>query len=183
MAVIIGLGAMGAMGSSCAVDEVPPGTRTIERSSSQAPTSDFVCQCPNEPIVAGPEAQSQVQAQIVGPCQNVCGVCGDGVCNANESPSNCAVDCPTSACGNGICESGESSSSCPSDCGPPPTVCGNGVCESGESAATCATDCGLHHLCGNGICDAGEHTSCPLDCGGCVVFPCPNEPIASPEAE
>ena len=179
--VIIGLGAIGA---SCTVEPAPSGTSVGEpQTSTPESTSDFICQCPNEPIIAGPEAFAELQAQVLGPCQNICGVCGDGTCNANESPFNCPVDCPASACGNGVCESGESPSSCPSDCGPPPPVCGNGQCESGESSASCPSDCGSPHQCGNHVCDPGERISCPSDCGVCIVQPCPNEPIAAPATE
>lgn len=53
---------------------------------------------------------------------------------------------PPSVCGNKICESDESSENCVADCGPPPpppdSVCGNKVCQPGESTENCPTDCG-----------------------------------------
>lgn len=59
------------------------------------------------------------------PC---CPVCGDGVCNGDESGCNCPVDCGTAqacteivpVCGNGTCETGatngERHESCAADC-------------------------------------------------------------------
>jgi hypothetical protein len=48
--------------------------------------------------------------------------CGDGICvgNAGEMCNSCATDCKTMsiACGNGACEAGESPN-CYADCGPP----------------------------------------------------------------
>jgi len=69
-------------------------------------------------------------------------VCGDGVCNGNETYGNCKKDC---TCGNGICDGkakGEDCSTCPKDCA---TVyqftCGDGVCNVGETCLTCPQDC------------------------------------------
>ena len=47
-------------------------------------------------------------------------VCGDNICNGNETTLSCPVDCPSSVCGDGICNASETSYSCPSDC---PLVC------------------------------------------------------------
>lgn len=82
-------------------------------------------------------------------------VCGDGVCEGDESPITCSEDCGT--CGNGICDPLEQAATCPQDC----TGCGNGVCDGGETPSTCPADC----TCGNGVCDAAENsTNCPQDC-------------------
>jgi hypothetical protein len=63
-------------------------------------------------------------------------VCGDGVCDAGE---DCAPDClPPGVCGNLVCEWDESFTTCSDDC---PTVCGDGLCE-GEEPFFCTTDCG-----------------------------------------
>lgn len=49
---------------------------------------------------------------------------------------------PTAVCGNEICEAGETASNCIQDCPSAPTaVCGNNVCEAGETAANCRQDC------------------------------------------
>ena len=45
------------------------------------------------------------------------GFCGDGICNATETCSNCSTDC----------------GQCP--------FCGDGICNNGETCATCSTDC------------------------------------------
>jgi hypothetical protein len=91
--------------------------------------------------------------------------CGNGICEAGETPQNCSIDCvniPT--CGNGICESGENTQNCSIDCRFPPT-CGNGICESGESPSNCSIDCGGNPTCGNGICESGETPqNCSIDC-------------------
>ncbi len=115
------------------------------------PTSDVLqCFCPLEPIIAGPNAQAQLAAQVPQICQDLCGVCGDGFCSQNE-PFNCPSDCgPQSFCGDLVCDPGELLA-CPSDCGPPP-VCGNFLCESNE-AFTCASDCVPPPTpCGTGAC-------------------------------
>lgn len=61
---------------------------------------------------------SSLDAPMTTPAQ-----CGDGVCagNAGELCSTCAADCAnqTVTCGNGQCEAGESPS-CYADCGPTP---------------------------------------------------------------
>jgi hypothetical protein len=50
--------------------------------------------------------------------------CGDGICsgNAGEKCASCDADCNTMAdvCGNGICDPDESSATCMTDCGPSP---------------------------------------------------------------
>ncbi len=67
-----------------------------------------------------------------------------GTCVAlQQCGSNCEfqpADCePGSVCGNRICQAGETSTNCPSDCSA--GQCGNGVCESGETITSCPTDC------------------------------------------
>ncbi len=64
-------------------------------------------------------------------------ICGDGICNGNETFRSCPQDCH---CGNGICESqrGETALNCPQDC-----HCGNKICEPnlGEDYYNCPQDC------------------------------------------
>jgi hypothetical protein len=123
----------------------------VERELPQASPEASLCFCPIEPIIAGPDAQVQLAAQVSLDCQAVCGICGDGVCSVGE-PLNCPFDCaPASLCGDGVCDFDESQLSCPFDCGPPP-VCGNFVCEGNESF-TCSSDCVPPPTpCGDGLC-------------------------------
>ncbi len=66
-------------------------------------------------------------------------VCGDGICRANESTSNCPSDC-IAVCGDEICTGNESSVTCPQDC---VLGCGNTVCEETESCSVCPIDCNV----------------------------------------
>ena len=43
-------------------------------------------------------------------------MCGDGTCDANESCTDCALDCGT-CCGNGTCDANELCGTCADDCG------------------------------------------------------------------
>lgn len=44
--------------------------------------------------------------------------CGDGICNLDETCSNCPTDCGTCIeCGDNICSKGETCTNCPADCG------------------------------------------------------------------
>lgn len=101
------------------------------------------------------------QRKWFGQCQ--VGGCGDGVCDASESPSTCAADCK---CGNGVCDAGENANTCAGDC----TRCGDGICSGGENARSCPGDC---TRCGDGICSGSETcSSCAGDCGACAVPTC-----------
>ncbi len=96
--------------------------------------------------------------------------CGDGKCEAGESPITCALDCKTTGpqCGNGKCEEGESSATCPADCKPATPQCGDGKCETGETPQSCLADC--KPTCGDGKCELGESkNTCPQDCGAATV--------------
>ncbi|MBN2725362.1 MAG: hypothetical protein JXR95_14960 [Deltaproteobacteria bacterium] len=87
-------------------------------------------------------------------------ICGDGVCNGDETLESCSLDC-TGDCGNGTCDETENYDTCPADC--TSAVCGNGYCESTEDADSCSDDCGA--ICGNGSCEMSENwTNCPADC-------------------
>lgn len=60
-------------------------------------------------------------------------------CCPPRCDANTDTDCP-SVCGNGVCEPEETSSNCEKDCEQEP-VCGNGSCEEGEDAQNCYVDC------------------------------------------
>lgn len=44
-------------------------------------------------------------------------ICGNSVCDSNETSSNCLIDCPIPSCGNGVCNETESCAVCAADCG------------------------------------------------------------------
>lgn len=121
---------------------------------------DYVGPNPNDPDSSLPDGQPPPPPKT----------CGDGMCQSNESCTNCPLDCGLcKTCGNGTCDNGETCSSCQQDCGACPT-CGDGFCNNGEDCLTCAPDCGVCPGCGDKKCDATKNENCftcPTDCGGC----------------
>lgn len=107
-------------------------------------------------------------------------VCGDGKCQKGEAES-CPADCSTaSVCGDQICNADETYDSCPEDCNPPsPSVCdNNGICNQNEDCMNCPHDCaGLttgkpsnRYCCGadtcaEDLCGAGCGSSSAPFCG------------------
>ncbi|HIP50263.1 MAG TPA: hypothetical protein EYG99_02315, partial [Candidatus Pacebacteria bacterium] len=90
-----------------------------------------------------------------------------------------APSAPSSVCGNGICENDETILSCSVDCNP----CGDGECDAeiGETPVTCSFDC-FGAVCGDGTCDDGESIeTCPNDCH--LPEPQPDPGIATPSCE
>lgn len=90
-----------------------------------------------------------------------------------------APPAPSSVCGNGICENDETILSCSVDCNP----CGDGECDAeiGETPVTCSLDC-FGAVCGDGTCDDGESIeTCPNDCH--LPEPQPDPGIATPSCE
>jgi len=98
-------------------------------------------------------------------------VCGNGVCEGNETCENCESDCGAcpAVCGDGICEGDENCSNCEIDCGACPAVCGDGICEGDENCSNCEIDCGAcPAVCGDGKCEGDETCgNCEIDCGTC----------------
>lgn len=91
-------------------------------------------------------------------------VCGDAVCDADETPASCPADCPD-ACGDALCTGSEDPANCAADC---PDVCGDALCTGSEGTTTCPEDCGT--ACGDGICNGSEtQESCADDCGGSCI--------------
>jgi len=82
----------------------------------------------------------------------------DGICNIYCSYYD--PDCGGKICGDGICDEEESCSSCAGDCGScgDDTYCGDGICNGNEACGTCEKDCGECEggECGNGIKEYGE---------------------------
>lgn len=86
-------------------------------------------------------------------------VCGDDVCDIDETAASCPADCPD-ACGDGLCTGSEDPTTCNADC---PDVCGDALCTGAEGTTTCPDDCGS--ACGDGVCNGSEtEQSCPDDC-------------------
>jgi len=92
---------------------------------------------PGPPGPPGPEGPAG-KTEIIEKEVPVEPVCGNKICEAKETCSNCPEDCacpagyeckdnvcvalpPTPVCGNGVCEVGENSTNCPADC-PAPKV-------------------------------------------------------------
>ena len=67
---------------------------------------------------------------------------GTNDAGSNDSPgSPNPTDCTApSVCGDGICQDDETEESCPADCAD--FVCGDGSCDPGETSENCAADCG-----------------------------------------
>jgi len=90
--------------------------------------------------------------------------CGNDTCEGGENPQNCPEDCAKIICGNGTCDATETPATCPADCG---TACGNCVCQNGENSLNCPADCGY---CGDGVCSNcatlnESMSTCFADCG------------------
>lgn len=105
-------------------------------------------------------------------CGDCTPTCGDGTCGTDEGCDTCSADCGTcgARCGDDACDVRETCTSCPHDCGACSATCGDGHCEGGDTCTTCAADCGsCATSCDDGTCDASETcTSCLGDCGRCV---------------
>ena len=101
-------------------------------------------------------------------------LCGDEICNGDETVFTCPEDCetPSSVCNeNSACEvtAGEDSDNCSADC-----FCGDQLCDDYEKATgACTTDCGTSQpakFCGNDItegteeCDGADDSICPGLC-------------------
>ncbi len=116
-------------------------------------------------------------------------VCGDNICDSNETASSCPNDCSGQVSCNydGYCNAHENRENCPSDCFGGaycnPTVYNNftdsGACNYNEcpngcdfdEASGCPIGCydrGEAGYCGDGHCSGSENesNSCPRDCGG-----------------
>lgn len=102
--------------------------------------------------------------------------CDDGNLLAGDGCGTACVWEPV--CGDEVCEAEESCLFCPTDCGICPSACGDGVLEEGEECDDsntvvgdgCSSDCKVEFACGDDVCDVkfGEDcVSCSTDCGDC----------------
>ena len=103
----------------------------------------------------------------------VCDLIKDGICDP-DCIEGADPDCPV--CGNNICEQEETYNTCPQDC--QSQICGDGKCDSGETRENCCVDCGCiggmkcqagkcvkTEICGDGICSIHEnYEKCKEDC-------------------
>ncbi len=110
-------------------------------------------------------------------------VCGDSMCNGEETCSSCPRDCgpcppddvpPALVCGDRICSASreETCSSCPSDCGPcpPVDVPPTDPCATLATCSTCAaaaTSLGCGWCSNAGRCAAGSTTGPTSTISGC----------------
>ncbi|HEU4728950.1 MAG TPA: hypothetical protein VFT22_13695 [Kofleriaceae bacterium] len=112
-----------------------------------------------------------------------CTVSWDDVC-VQESEQTCGTVCTT--CGNGVCEAGETPGNCPQDCTPP---CAHDVCDPGapldQACDTCAGSvCGTDPFCctvfWDRICVQESESLCGKNCEGCAHDFCNvGDPLAS----
>merc|ERR1712000_61222 len=93
-------------------------------------------------------------------------ICGNGICEPEESTSDCSIDCLINDCGNGVCEPHENDVLCSIDCTYCGIIktCGNDVCDVDENAGSCPDDCSTNPPCGNGVCDPEENGGNCSDC-------------------
>jgi uncharacterized protein YkwD len=103
---------------ACSSPSQSPTTQEIDAAEAPGPGDDAASDTTTPPIDAPMTSSLDAPAPPPPPP-----TCGDGVCagNAGELCSTCATDCAkqTVTCGNGQCEAGESPG-CTADCGPSP---------------------------------------------------------------
>ena len=96
---------------------------------------------------------------------NLTGICGDDICNIDETCENCQADCGgCPICGDDICNGVETCITCPGDCGEceeengtGEEICGDGVCGVYENCLCedCEGEqdgCESIEICQNGVC-------------------------------
>ncbi len=86
-------------------------------------------------------------------------ICGDAVCEGDETPINCPVDCGD-VCGDGNCTGNETLQNCPQDC----------ACETNEDCDDGAF-CNGAETCVDGACQAGAVVNCN-DGVACTIDSC-----------
>ena len=87
----------------------------------------------------------------LGGLSEVCDTAGKGQSGGGCLDGSClAVTNPIPRCGDGICNGDDTCSNCPRDCGLCP-LCGDGTCNGNETCSNCSQDCGACTYCGDGI--------------------------------
>ncbi len=121
---------------------------------------------------------ARIAALVVGVATVVALVAG---CNDTSPRAGCtpgavsACACPGGGSGAQTCATGGFFGpclGCPSTDGGLPTLCGDGTCNGAETCTSCPSDCGacVVPFCGDGTCGASETcSSCASDCGTCAA--------------
>ena len=88
-------------------------------------------------------------------------VCGNKVCEANETAQNCSTDCKQPSTDDGQITDGTDDGSDTDGAvtdgeenEPPAAICGNSICEASETSGNCSADCGQPS--DDGAIDSGE---------------------------
>lgn len=92
-------------------------------------------------------------------------LCGNGVCDLNETTCGCPGDNCPQVVGDGCCDAPETWCANPNDCPTITDICNDSCCGPNETHDSCPGDCAVN--CPNMDCDmpGGENcTTCPNDC-------------------
>jgi hypothetical protein len=118
--------------------------------------------------------------EICDEVNDTCGHTGDP-CTTGTTCDEEADLCVPDSCGNGVCEAGESCTNCSDDCisGQGGGTCDacfkgacDGVCHPVKEGTDC-TDCAPNYCCGDGVCEGQETVlDCAIDCGCSSVADC-----------
>ncbi len=118
-------------------------------------------------------------------CADTCTPNCSGVPAGGDNGCGDMCDPMPTTCGDSLCEAGETCTNCRQDCLQQcPAVCGDGICDTGlgETATTCSADCHVvspSTYCGDGYCNGSETCyntntgfGCLEDCDVCTISGC-----------
>jgi len=160
---------------TCAVCVLPNGTeievtRLMNLNFEEGSCGDGMCVLGENYLTCPQDCPSGL---IDGYCDGI----ADGICDPDclsQPTPKLDSDCPV--CGNNVCEQEETFNTCPQDC--PTQICGDGKCDQGETRENCCVDCGCiggmkcqngkcvkTEICGDEICSIHEnYMKCKEDC-------------------